>query len=171
MKRIYFLFFTIMFILSFETNAQEISVNIKSGYGIFTENSVGGKSGSFGIDYLHQLKPKLQTMIGADMNFIPWGMNLTTNFGLKFRQEISPRWNWTLKAQTQQGIATFSQKSLYVFGISGTGGIEFELTSKSTISLCTGIRYTNCPAYSVFGQVYSFWDAPVEIGYRIKIGS
>jgi len=85
MNRIYSLIFALILIFSVETNAQEISVNIQSRYGILTDYSIGGRGGSFGIDYLYTLKPKLQTIIGTEMSFVPWGMDLT-HFAAKTAQ-------------------------------------------------------------------------------------
>ncbi len=171
MRRIYYLIFTFVLIFTFENQAQELSVNIQTRYGILAGNSfeTGGRGGSFGIDYLYQLKPSLQTVVGAEMSLVPWGTNLSGNLGLKYTKEISPKWNWTLKVETQQGIALFRMNELYAWGLSGIGGIEYKLSPKSILSICTGLRYTSCPAYKSYGLITNYLDLPVEIAYRLKL--
>jgi hypothetical protein len=168
MKRIFFLLITFNIVFFLDTKSQDVSINIQSGYGVFSDNSIGGRASSFGLDYLHKLKPKTQVIVGANFNIEPWTTDLTLNFGLKYTYEITTKWNWVLKAETEQGVALFKQHKLYVWGLSGTTGVEYKLNSISALSLSTGLRYTHCPAYANYGLINSFLELPIEIAYRFK---
>jgi hypothetical protein len=172
MKRIIlFLTYTVLFIGFSRINGQQLSIYANSLNGIVAENNFeGGSRGiSLGINYLHPLNQNLKWLAGTEFNSISWGNNIVANIGLNYSRPIANKWSWSATLIIQQGIALFKPTAFYTWGLSSATGIEYSVSSKSTIFLGTGLKYYNCPAYKSYSLISHYLDFPIELAYRIKL--
>ena len=172
MKRGILIISSFLVFLSLSVKSQELSIYGNSLNGIMTENTfAGGSRGiSLGVNYLKPLKNDLQWLAGAEFNSVSWGNNLVANIGIRYSKPISDKWSWSVKAFTQQGVALFKPVALYSWGLSGTVAIAFHLSTNSSLSVGTGLKYYNCPEYARYSLISHYLDFPVEISYSIQLG-
>ena len=157
--------------LSAPVKSQELSIYGNSLNGIMTENTfAGGIRGiSLGVNYLKPLKNNFKWLTGAEFNSVSWGNNLVANIGINYSKPIYEKWSWQATLSTQQGVALFKPSVLYSWGLSGTAAITFHLSSKSSLSVGTGLKYYNCPEYARYSLISHYLDFPIQIAYNIQL--
>ena len=171
MKRVIILALLFLFFAQHKVKSQQLSIYLNSLNGIYAENAFAGGSrgGSLGLNYIQPLQQNVNWFGGLEINSVSWGNNAFANLGFIYSKDFAPKWSWSVTALTQQGIALFKPNLFYTFSLSGMGGIEFRINSKSSLYLGTGIRFYNCPEYKKYSLISSYIDFPIELGYRITL--
>ncbi len=151
--------------------SQEISLSIANFNTILEGGNfrTGHEDNSFAIAYIHPIKSRLSWTAGAEAGLMSWGTDMVSSLGLQYSRQIAGQWSWQAALVTQQGVVLFKPSVLYVWGLSCTAGLAYTLKNQSSFVLSTGLRFTDCPAYSNYSAVSNYLQIPVQLSYRIKL--
>lgn len=154
-------------------NAQVISLYINSNQGILAGKNweSGNRGGSMGLNFSHPLNNNYNYIVGTEIALVPWGTDIYANLGVRYSKNINTKWQWTVSTLTNQGVALFRPKSLYVYGFSGLLGMEYKLTQTLSLGIQTGLKYYNCVAYKKYSLISSYLQIPFQINMNIKLNT
>ncbi len=155
-----------MFFLFFgseKLNAQHIQVSANYVQGIRYNNNWDLFNGGVELsaDYLFS-KNDYVFSTGIDFRTVQWGNQLSISAGIV--KKVGNRFE--LGAEIQNGLALFYSQSLYVFSVGLKCNYTIIKTEKMNMGLSLETRYSNCPAYKAYGQIYHVVEIP--IGLYIK---
>ena len=148
----------------FSTYSQQVAVSVATYFPLAGSSN----SNSLCIDYIHPLKDNFKWQAGIEAGLVPWGTDITANAGILYSKNFATKWSWLAGCSTAQGFALFKPSVLYVWGLTGIAGIEHHLSSRSTLALSTGLRYTACPEYKNYSLIADYWSVPVVLTYKIN---
>lgn len=149
-------------------NAQVISLYIHSNQGILAGKNweSGNRGGAMGLNFSHPIKHSYNYIVGTEIALVPWGTNISANLGVCYSKNINTKWQYTVSTLTNQGVALFRPKSLYVYGLSGLVGMEYKLTNKLSLGIQSGLKYYSCPSYKQYSLISSYLDIPIQISLK-----
>jgi len=144
-------------------SAQHIQISANYAQGLRYNNNWDLFNGGaeLSADYIFDSNDLLFNS-GLDLRTIQWGNQLSISLGIA--KKIGDRFE--LGAEIQNGLALFYRGSLYVLGVSIKGSYSLLKTEKMNMGLSLEARYSNCPAYKDYGQIYHVVE--IQIGLYIR---
>ncbi|MFA6619053.1 MAG: hypothetical protein WCT23_08305 [Candidatus Neomarinimicrobiota bacterium] len=112
-------------------------------------------------DYIYSIN-NLRISSGLDFRTIQWGNQATISLGLA--KVLSPKIE--LGLEMQHGLALFHPQSLYTFSAGANCDLTLVNNDKLQMGLSIEARYSICPAYINYGQIYHVTEIPLGIFIR-----
>jgi len=162
MNKITIIFFIIILNTSF-LESQNFSVTLGFNNGITANKKLTYFTGGAGIS-LNYAQPinKILIISGIEFRGIQWGFQTTLNTGIQHTLNETEKRKNLLQYSIQNGMALFYQKKLYVFAAETIYGYKFGLNRKIPLQISTGIRFTVCPVYRNYSDIYNVLEIPVQ---------
>lgn len=155
-------FFALLLVGTGQLKAQDVEISIKYAQGV-KHNQWDEFAGGYELsaDYLYVLDD-LRFSSGVDFRTIQWGNQATVSLGLA--KVLSPQIE--LGIQMQHGLALFHPQSLYVFSAGANCDLTLVNNDKLQMGLSLEVRYSTCPAYKDYGQLYHVTETPLGLFIR-----
>ena len=154
--------FALLLVGTGQLKAQDVEISIKYAQGV-KHNEWSAFNGGFelSVDYIYSLND-FHISSGIDLRTIQWGNQATVSLGLT--KELSQQIE--LGIQMQHGLALFHPQSLYVFSAGANCDFTLVNNDKLQMGLSLEARYSICPAYKNYGQLYHVTEIPLGIFIR-----
>ena len=145
-----------------QLKAQDVELSIKYAQGV-KHNHWAAFNGGFELsaNYIYSLND-IRISSGIDLRTIQWGNQATVSLGLT--KIISPRIE--LGLEVQNGLALFHPQSLYVFSVGSNCDFTLVNNDKLHMGFSLEARYSICPEYRSYGQIYQVCEIPFGIFIR-----
>jgi hypothetical protein len=144
--------------------AQDIQLHINYLQGIrYTATWDAFKGGTeLSADYLLTRPSGMKYTAGLDLRTVQWGTQASLSLGAI--RTLGSRFE--LGAEVQHGLALFRENSLYVLGAEAKAHYLFLQKEKITVGASLGTRYSICPGYKAYSQIYHLTEIPMGVFIR-----
>jgi hypothetical protein len=143
-------------------HAQDVQISLKYAQGIYHHSwDVYNGGAEISADYSFSLD-NIIIETGINYRTIQWGNQVTAS--LSMAKSLGSRIE--IGAEMQHGLALFYPKSLYAFSVGLKSAYEFMHNEKLSIGVSLELRYSHCPAYKNYGQIYHVTEIPFGIFFR-----
>lgn len=153
------------------TNAQKLHLETHLFPSLAYQNTfeTGYNGTAFAIEYQKTLTSDWDLLTGLEYSFVGWGNQGLVELGLSRNLMKKEKLSLNAELTLLNGLAWFRPKSLYVWGGMVGVTLAWNVRKRSSLTLGTGIRYTQCPAYKDYSRIYSYLDIPIHIGWQIDL--
>jgi len=171
MKKLFLLSF-LPILFYFNSNAQKLHLETHFFPSLAYQNTfeTGYNGTAFALEYQKTLTSDWDLLAGLEYGFIGWGNQGLVELGLSRNFIKKEKISLNAELVFLNGLAWFRPKSLYVWGGMLGATFTWNIRKKSSLTVGTGIRYTQCPAYKDFSSIYSYLDIPLQMGWQIDFG-
>lgn len=163
MKKWITLFIIINILSVANIKAQQVQINVLYLQGIHYSNNWDLYKGGaeLSVDYTFPIK-NLNYSGGIAFRTVQWGTQMSLSLGVvkPMTDRIELGVNW------QNGMALFHSRKLYVFGGGVKASYLFLKKEKLHMGIYIEVRYTACPTYKNYSNIYTLTEIPMGLFIR-----
>ena len=123
-----------------------------------------------GIQYEHELGPG-RVLGTLEYRAVQWGNQVAFNAGYDYPYWTQGPWRAGVRGQLQMGSALFQSGGLLVWGAEVGTSLQWKSPKAFFVHLGLGLRFSHCPAYETYSQIFTVWEVPLNVGIGFKFGN